>query len=304
MRTSMSRLKDKERMRLFSINELERFSGIKAHAIRTWEKRYQFLEPGRMPNNTRLYTIGDVEWLLDTTLLLEYGHRVSRIIALTEDERRASLAALRSDDARQKKQVNALLQHMFRNDTEAFEDLLDEALMVWGMEQAVEAVIIPFMQKVKLTAYHDTGIETHFVVTALRRKLILAIEKMKPVKEQGISALLFLPQYQHFDLMLLYMNYHLRKSGIKVYYLGTDISISNLSMALATKLPDRVYTYMADKKGFPVADYADLFRSTFPHLQLVVAYADDSIALPVNDLEHIRYCGFRVLQEEARHLPM
>lgn len=282
-------------MRLFSINELEQFSGVKAHAIRTWEKRYPFLEPGRMPNNVRMYTIADVAWLLDTTLLLEHGHRVSKVIALTQEARCASLAALRSDDARQKKLVHALLRHMFNSDIEAFENLLDEACMVWGIECAIETVVIPFMEKVNLTSYSDTSIEAHFVVTALRRKLILAIEKMKAVRETGVSALLFLPQYQHFDLMLLYMNYNLRKSGMTVYYLGTDISLSNLSQALSAKQPDKVYTYLASKKGFPYVEYAHLLRSSFPHLQLVVAYADSEIVPRGSDLEYLRYCGFRKL---------
>jgi len=36
-----------EGLNVFSIKDLENFSGIKAHTIRIWEKRYKILEPDR-----------------------------------------------------------------------------------------------------------------------------------------------------------------------------------------------------------------------------------------------------------------
>ncbi len=40
-----------EGLNVFSIKDLENFSGIKAHTIRIWEKRYQILEPDRTDSN-------------------------------------------------------------------------------------------------------------------------------------------------------------------------------------------------------------------------------------------------------------
>ena len=41
----------------YSIKELEKLSGIKAHTIRIWEKRYQLIAPGRTDTNIRLYSL-------------------------------------------------------------------------------------------------------------------------------------------------------------------------------------------------------------------------------------------------------
>ena len=39
----------------FSIKNLENLSGIKAHTLRIWEKRYNLLEPERTDTNIRRY---------------------------------------------------------------------------------------------------------------------------------------------------------------------------------------------------------------------------------------------------------
>ena len=42
---------------VFSIKDLENLSGIKAHTIRIWEKRYKLLEPERSDTNIRSYNL-------------------------------------------------------------------------------------------------------------------------------------------------------------------------------------------------------------------------------------------------------
>ena len=43
-------------MAVYSIKELEKLSGIKAHTIRIWEKRYNLIDPRRTNTNIRYYT--------------------------------------------------------------------------------------------------------------------------------------------------------------------------------------------------------------------------------------------------------
>ncbi len=45
----------------FSIRDLEEFSGVKAHTIRIWERRYGILEPDRTDTNIRTYGLGRIE---------------------------------------------------------------------------------------------------------------------------------------------------------------------------------------------------------------------------------------------------
>ena len=64
---------------VFSIKDLENLSGIKAHTIRIWEKRYNILEPMRTDTNIRLYDLQNLQKLLNIVLLHDYGYKISRI---------------------------------------------------------------------------------------------------------------------------------------------------------------------------------------------------------------------------------
>ena len=47
----------------FSIKNLENLSGIKAHTLRIWEKRYNLLEPERTDTNIRRYSLDSLRKL-------------------------------------------------------------------------------------------------------------------------------------------------------------------------------------------------------------------------------------------------
>ena len=63
----------------FTIKDLENFSGIKAHTIRIWEKRYDLLEPMRTDTNIRLYDLKNLQKLLNVVLLTNFGYKISKI---------------------------------------------------------------------------------------------------------------------------------------------------------------------------------------------------------------------------------
>ena len=70
----------------FSIKDLENLTGIKAHTIRIWEKRYNVLEPMRTDTNIRLYDLSSLQKLLNITLLNDYGYKISKISKLNPDK--------------------------------------------------------------------------------------------------------------------------------------------------------------------------------------------------------------------------
>ena len=70
----------------YSIKDLEKFTGIKAHTIRIWEQRYQLLTPKRTETNIRYYDEEQLKYLLNVTLLVENGFRISQICAMSDDE--------------------------------------------------------------------------------------------------------------------------------------------------------------------------------------------------------------------------
>ena len=78
----------------YSIKELERLSGIKAHTIRIWEKRHQLIEPQRTKTNIRFYSDDDLKKIINISVLNNNGVKISRIVKLSLDEINKQVAEL------------------------------------------------------------------------------------------------------------------------------------------------------------------------------------------------------------------
>ena len=70
----------------YSIKELEQLSGIKAHTIRIWEKRYQLIEPERTKTNIRFYSDNDLKKIINVSVLNANGLKISKITKLSLEE--------------------------------------------------------------------------------------------------------------------------------------------------------------------------------------------------------------------------
>src|SRR6195952_5747428 len=112
-------------MNVFTIKDLENLSGIKAHTIRIWEQRYNFLKPCRTETNIRYYCNQELKTILNISLLNKYGYKISHINKMTEQELRSKIIALSDREAQQERMVNELIAFMIDLDIECFERILD-----------------------------------------------------------------------------------------------------------------------------------------------------------------------------------
>lgn len=259
-------------MKQFSIRELERFSGVRAHTIRMWESRYNFLNPDRTESNIRWYTPAEAERLLEVALLTQAGYRISEVVHLEGTALQEALGSLKRTAQRQRRTVHQLILHMYAGEIEAFEELLDDSALSFGIDQTISSIIVPFMEKVQLLSYIDGSCEVHFVVTALRKKIIFGIESIATTAKSR-TALLYLPKGEHFDLVLLYMTYLLKREGVKTLYLGTNVREEFLKPLLLTRKPDYLYTYLSSKKSLSYRALAGFLEEHLPGMLLLVATA-------------------------------
>src|SRR6478672_13795132 len=96
----------------FTIRELESLSGIKAHTIRIWEQRYNFLKPSRTTTNIRTYNNEELKTLLTVTLLNKYGYKISRIDEMSVKQRNEEALQIQQADAQKEYIVNQLISYM------------------------------------------------------------------------------------------------------------------------------------------------------------------------------------------------
>jgi DNA-binding transcriptional MerR regulator len=234
-------------MKQFKIHDLEILSGVKAQTIRVWELRYAVFSPGRSATNVRYYSVDDLKRLLDISLLLQEGCRISNLFQCSEEQLASKIRGLASETAARRRAINALIVAMYTSDIEEFESVLDTSVSRAGIDVTVCEVILPFLGKTGILSYDDKTGDVHFVVTAVRKKIIHAIESAHPRVLHRTKALLFLPEKEHYDLLLLYAAYVLKSRGFRVLYLGTNISNKTLEEVDAAQRPDFFVTYLPEQ---------------------------------------------------------
>src|SRR5205085_3864740 len=125
----------------FTIRELESLSGIKAHTIRIWEQRYNFLKPSRTQTNIRVYSNEELKTLLTVSLLNKYGYKISKIDRMLPVERSKAILHLPHHDAYNEHLVNEMIGHMIDLESIAFEEVLNRHIEQYGIEKTITGII-------------------------------------------------------------------------------------------------------------------------------------------------------------------
>lgn len=272
-------------LRELTINDLEQLTGIKSHTIRIWEKRYNLIQPGRQSNNFRKYTSEDLEKILNISLLNKSGYRISRLSAMKEFDISHTINKLTDEKDKKERAINALVLCMYQMKTDEFEMILNVCCLTWGIDTLITEIIYTFLKRTSLLWQGNRFTEEHFIVTAIRKKLMVGIEKAEIHRQKNKKALLFLPDHKQLDLMLLFTNYILKKNGWQVYYMGDDVSIENLKSVLQLKKPQVLFTYLTKKHHFQMLELSEFMEMNLPNSRLYIASHTDPFevhALPSN----------------------
>ena len=121
-------------MNSFTIKDLENLSGIKAHTIRIWEQRYQFLKPSRSDTNIRYYSNDELKKVLNIALLNKYGYKISHIDKMGDVEVKEKILSLTNTQAQQERIVNDLIQCMIDLNIDRLENILDDHIRLRGID--------------------------------------------------------------------------------------------------------------------------------------------------------------------------
>ncbi|MEP7106619.1 MAG: MerR family transcriptional regulator [Ferruginibacter sp.] len=230
----------------FTIKDLENLSGIKAHTIRIWEQRYQFLKPSRTGTNIRYYSNEELKKVLNIALLNKYGFKISHIDKMNESEVREKILSLNQLEALQERIVNELIQCMVDLDVERLENILDNYIRSKGIERTITQIIFPFMEKIGIlwVTNHINPAQEHLVSNIIRQKLIVGIESVSTSLKVNKSILLFLPEGEYHELGMLFMYYLLKSRGVATIYLGANVPLHDVEYVVNLKKPNYLYSHL------------------------------------------------------------
>lgn len=230
----------------YSINDLEKITGIKAHTIRMWEKRYNAVEPERTSTNIRYYKDCDLKKLLNISTLNKHGIKISHIIKMCPEEINDKVLEISNSSSDYENYINSLVVAMIEINEEGFEKILSNTLLKIGFEKTVTHVLYPFLEKIGILWLIGTvnPAQEHFIVNLIRQKLIVAIDAQENLyNEKSKTFLLFLPEKEMHELGLLFYSYLLKKNGHKVIYLGQSVPMEDVIKVINLRKVDYLFTY-------------------------------------------------------------
>jgi DNA-binding transcriptional MerR regulator len=258
-------------MGAYTIRELENLSGIKAHTIRIWEKRYGLIAPERTSTNIRFYCDTELKKLLNISILNRHGLKISKIAMLSSVEMVEKINHLTQNITSAEGQIESLTVAMIDIDEYRFEQILARAIIQFGFEEAVKRVLFPFMVRIGLM--WQTGsinaAQEHFISNLVRQKFFVAIDGLVVQEKPGARRIVFfLPEGELHEIGLLLMCYLAKKFGHHTIYLGQSVPINDLAEMISIRPVDGLVTcFTTSINGNNIQEYvrslSEKFRDKF-----------------------------------------
>ena len=249
----------------FSIKNLENISGIKAHTIRIWEKRYKLLSPERTNTNIRKYSLESLRKLLNINLLYKNGFKISKIANLEPEKISPLVREIAIENNTDNISINALKLAMVNFDVGMFDTKYKILLENNGFEYVFFKIFVPLMNE--LGILWQTGAicpsHEHFVTSLIKQKIHVQTEKIqnnKSVEKSSPKFVVFLPENEIHELSILYLNYLVLSRGFQTIFLGQSIPIKSLKTLLLQNEVFHFITYITVQPSRSnISNYIKLF---------------------------------------------
>ena len=253
------RLNNINKLSIYSIADLEKVSGIKAHTLRIWEKRYNLLNPERTQSNIRFYRDEDLKKILNIALLNKLGYKISKIAEM-------------SDEAIFEKVCSLSTQ------TETLDTKMETLTLSvkYGFEITMKNLILPFLEKLHLlwlTGSINT-VQEMYISTLFKQKLYAEIDKIPACLSRDHSKiLLFLPLGESQELSLLFIHYLLKLKKYNVINLGAGVSLDDLRDLKKIFCPKNMITIVSEWNDPSISfqNYVDELCNIFQESNVIVS---------------------------------
>lgn len=273
-------------MGTYSIKDLERLCGIKAHTIRAWENRYKIISPNRTNTNIRIYDDNQLKKLLNVSLLTNNGYKISKVSKFSQSELNKLLTKLYEEandhiiNKPEEIQINALMVAMIDLEEEKFDKIFSNNILRLGFEKTITRIIYPFLEKVGLMWGIDeiNPAQEHFISNLIRQKVIVAIDALPVAPKDAETFLLFLPEKELHEIGLLMAHYLLKANGKQIVYLGQNVPYEDLKKVCEICDPDAMLTFMVmPQSKDDITQYLHQLAKDHPQKTLLVSAAKQTL---------------------------
>ena len=262
-------------MAIYSIKDIEKLCGIKAHTIRMWEQRHNIIKPQRSKTNVRFYTDADLKILRNVALLNRNGVKISKIAQMSEAEIEEKVFCNIKTNTNGCPIKDALTISMVEMNELKFDQIVTTNIRQIGFERTMLEVIYPFLDQLSvLWMMKSVNLaQENFMSNLIRQKIMVAIDNLPFSAGRTCNKfLIFLPEGEKQDLSILFMHFLIKCRKNQVFYLGKNISLTDLEEAYKIVKPNYIFSMItetyADK---PVQQYVNQLSESFSECNILLS---------------------------------
>lgn len=261
-------------MDTYSTSQIEVLTGISAHKLRIWERRYSFLKPMRTETNIRFYSPSQLTKLLNVSILTRNGYRISKIDKMEDSEINECVTnILINDSFEHQDEINALILHMMDYNEKEFQNIFQRSILRRGFLLTITDIIYPFLNQIGILWGTNKVIvsQEHFISNLIRQKIIAAIDTLPMPLDNAPSIALFLLDNEDHEIGLLLSYFIAKNLGWRVYYLGQRVPSDNIP-SMAEKLnPDAMLTLIINPRSKSELSQIENIFSKLSHIPLLIS---------------------------------
>jgi len=278
----------------YHIRDLEEVSGIKAHTIRIWEKRYNLIEPQRTDTNIRYYDETTYKKFLLVTILYRNNFKISEISKFSLKEIEEKVLMLNNSSEDSELWTSEMMLTITNFDSTAFNYILYDAIFSLNTNKTILLILFPFLHKIDTLWKMDsiTLLQKQFAFEcgkSFLNKVIVSTTRHYP---KGDKKIVLLCDDQDINILsLLYTKYVMNKANYKVIFLEKIMEQEYFFDNILSLNSDKIFTIASlnqDKNELFIENIKKFPRITFYILD--VNYTVDiqlTNLILINNLEEI-----------------
>lgn len=273
----------------YSIKDLESISGVKAHTLRIWEKRYGIIQPLRTDTNIRYYKDSDLQKVLNISLLNKKGYKISKIATMSTDQVRQKVGEYTEVGQVFEDQLDTMMLSTFELDESKLNIVLDHEISSRGFEETMNEVVYPLLDKLSMMwiAGSVKSVHENFVSNIIKRKTVVEIDRLSRGElNNHIRCLIYLPENESHELSLLFLHYILVKNAAKVINLGPGTPLIDVLEGKSIFKAEYIFTIFNDSfEETPLQPYIDELSKNATDAKILISgfqTASQNLVLPTN----------------------
>jgi len=262
-------------MAIYSIHEIEELTGVKAHTIRMWEKRYGLDVSKRTKGNVRYFEEDGLKMLLNISVLNKSGVKISKIAKMDEGEIKSKAAEAAHVHSSHLGGVDALTLSIINLDQSSFDTIVNKHIKQEGFKSTLENLIFPLFDKVNEMYLTGTvkPVNEAFLNQLLLGKMLVQIDQLRAkIPSTAPKYFLFQPALSNEELSVVILNYYLVYHGLQAINIGANIMPNDIVEAYEVHQPNYIIgLFNALPEDVSVMQYVDTIKNKCPDSELVLS---------------------------------